>query len=93
MQHAGAADACFVKLRGLPYTADQNQIASFFAPLQILGMQVALNNSGQPSGFGFVQFRSADDVTSALSRSGQVMGSRYVEVFRSTRMEMEQVVG
>jgi len=92
-QGAGAADACFVKLRGLPYSADQHQIGAFFQPLLILGMQVALNNSGQPSGFGFVQFRSAEDVATALSRSGNVMGSRYVEVFRSTRMEMEQVVG
>jgi hypothetical protein len=92
-QNAGAADACFVKLRGLPYSADQHQIGAFFQPLLVLGMQVALNNSGQPSGFGFVQFRSAEDVATALSRSGNVMGSRYVEVFRSTRMEMEQVVG
>ena len=38
-QHAGAADACFVKLRGLPYSADQHQIGGFFQPLQILGMQ------------------------------------------------------
>ena len=71
-QNAGAADACFVKLRGLPYSADQHQIGGFFQPLLILGMQVALNNSAQPSGFGFVQFRSAEDVTIALSRSGQV---------------------
>ena len=87
-----ADDATFVKLRGLPYSADQVQIAAFFAPLPIVGLQIALNNSGQPSGFGFVQFRSADDVAVALQRSSQVMGSRYVEVFRSTRGEMEQVV-
>ena len=55
-QNAGAADACFVKLRGLPYSADQHQIGAFFQPLLVLGMQVALNNSGQPSGFNSITF-------------------------------------
>ncbi len=81
-QNAGAADACFVKLRGLPYSADQHQIGGFFQPLLILGMQVALNNSAQPSGFGFVQFRSAEDVTTALSRSGQVISICICNTYR-----------
>ena len=44
------------------------------------------------SGFwaGFVQFRSPDDAAAALQRSNQVLGSRYVEVFRCSRSEMEQ---
>ena len=92
-QTGHADDQLFVKLRGLPYSAVENQIAQFFQPLQVVAVQLAYNANGQPSGFGFVQFRSAEDVATALSRSGNVMGSRYVEVFRSTRMEMEQVAG
>jgi len=85
-----SADAHFVKLRGLPYQATENQIAGFFQPLQVVAVQIAFNSNAQPSGFGFVQFRTPDDVASALSRSNQVLGSRYVEVFRCTRAEMEQ---
>jgi len=84
------ADAHFVKLRGLPYQATEQQIAGFFQPLQVVAVQIAFNSNAQPSGFGFVQFRTPDDVTAALARSNQVLGSRYVEVFRCTRAEMEQ---
>lgn len=85
-----AADAHFVKLRGLPYQATEQQIAGFFQPLQVVAVQIAFNASGQPSGFGFVQFRTPDDASAALARSNQVLGSRYVEVFRCSRAEMEQ---
>ena len=85
-----AVDAHFVKLRGLPFQANEQQIAGFFQPLQVVAVQIAFNGSAQPSGFGFVQFRSPDDAGVALQRSNQVLGSRYVEVFRCTRAEMEQ---
>ena len=95
--NSAIADQHFVKLRGLPYSATEQQIAQFFGPsqseprpLQVVAVQVAFKETGQPSGFGFVQFRTPDDATSALTRSGQVLGSRYVEVFRTTRAEMEQ---
>ena len=89
-QHAQLqAASCFVKLRGLPYSADQAAINAFFAPLRVVALQVALNSSGQPSGFGFVQFSSCEDTTAALGRSKERMGTRYVEVFRSTCGEME----
>ena len=78
------------RMRGLPYSADQAAINAFFAPLRVVALQVALNSSGQPSGFGFVQFRTPDDASAALQRSNQVLGSRYVEVFRCSRAEMEQ---
>ena len=89
-QHAQLqAASCFVKLRGLPYSADQAAINAFFAPLRVVALQVALNSSGQPSGFGFVQFSSSEDTTAALGRSKERMGTRYVEGFRSTCGEME----
>ena len=84
------ADAHFVKLRGLPYQANEQQIAGFFQPLHVVAVQIAFNQSGQPSGFGFVQFRAPEDASASLARSNQVLGSRYVEVFRCTRAEMEQ---
>ena len=85
-----AADQLFVKLRGLPYSATDQQIAQFFAPLQVIAVQVAFNQQSQPSGFGFVQFRTPEDAATAGQRSNQVLGSRYVEVFRCSRAEMEQ---
>ena len=37
-----------------------------------------------------MQFRTPEDAGQAGQRSNQVLGSRYVEVFRCTRLEMEQ---
>lgn len=85
------SDSEFVKLRGLPYSVQEHEIISFFQPLPVIAVQVAYNQSGQPSGFGFVQFRSSEDANAALGRSNQVLGSRYVEIFRCTRVDMEQV--
>jgi RNA recognition motif-containing protein len=85
------SDSEFVKLRGLPYSVQEHEIIAFFQPLPVVAVQVAYNQSGQPSGFGFVQFRSAEDANVALGRSNQVLGSRYVEIFRCTRLDMEQV--
>lgn len=85
-----SADAHFVKLRGLPYQSTEQQIAGFLHPLQVVAVQIAFNANGQPSGFGFVQLRTPDDASAALTRSNQVLGSRYVEVFRCSRSEMEQ---
>merc|ERR1712087_1004835 len=90
VMQSAVSDACFCKLRGLPYQATDQQIMGFFSPLQIVAVQIALNNNGQPSGFGFVQFRTAEDALAALQRSNQVLGSRYVEVFRCSRSDMEQ---
>ena len=81
-----------MKLRGLPYSVVDHEIAAFFTPLPPVAILVALNQQGQPSGFGFVQFRSTEDATASLARSNQVLGSRYVEVFRCTRADMEQAL-
>lgn len=80
----------FVKLRGLPYTATEQQIAAFFHPMSVVAVQIAFNQQAQPSGFGFVQFRTAEDATASLTRSNQVLGSRYVEIFRCSRADMEK---
>lgn len=85
------SDSHFIKLRGLPYSVQEHEIAAFFQPLPVVAVQVAYNQNGQPSGFGFVQFRTVEDANVALTRSNQVLGSRYVEIFRCTRADMEQV--
>ena len=87
---SSTADAHFVKLRGLPYQINEQQISAFFQPLFVVAVQIAFNPSRQPSGFGYVQFRTPEDTTQALHRTNQVLGSRYVEIFRCTRAEMEQ---
>jgi len=44
---------------------------------------------GRPSGECFIEFKYAQGLESALARNRQMMGTRYIEIFRSSKMEME----
>jgi RNA recognition motif-containing protein len=63
-------DARVVKMRGLPWEVTPEDIARFFATLDIApeGVSIALNFDGRPTGDGFVCFASADHATLALQR-------------------------
>ena len=42
---------------------------------------------GRPSGVAFVEFASAEEAKAAMIRDRQSMGTRYVELFPSSREE------
>jgi RNA recognition motif-containing protein len=75
-----------VRVRGLPFTCDEGDIADFFHGLNIAhqGIHLILNESNDRStGEALVEFASEEDVELALKRHRQMIGKRYIEVFRS----------
>uniref|UniRef100_A0A0N5AV42 RRM domain-containing protein n=1 Tax=Syphacia muris TaxID=451379 RepID=A0A0N5AV42_9BILA len=78
-----------VRLRGLPFETNKEDIREFFEGLDIEDIVIDLLAGGRPSGEAFVQFSSKDHAEKALERNKSYMGSRYVEVFRSSGDEME----
>ena len=46
---------------------------------------------GRATGDAFVLFASDDDVTNALTKHKQCIGTRYIELFKSTTAEVLQV--
>ena len=46
---------------------------------------------GRATGDAFVLFASDDDVTNALTKHKQCIGTRYIELFKSTAAEVLQV--
>lgn len=46
---------------------------------------------GRPAGDAFVLFESEDVTAKALQKHRQCIGSRYIELFRSTNAEVQQV--
>ena len=46
---------------------------------------------GRPAGEAFCEFSSAEDLSTAMQKHRQSMGSRYIELFESTPQEMMQV--
>ena len=83
-----------LKMRGLPFSATKDDIVSFFddaalsaAPLVHDSIHIVTSLDGRPSGVAFVEFASAEEAKAAMIRDRQSMGTRYVELFPSSREE------
>lgn len=83
-----------VRMRGLPFSASADQVARFFDGIEIAGsksnggIHIVQNQDGHPIGEAFVEFASEDALNKALQRHKQMMGKRYIELFRSSLSEM-----
>jgi hypothetical protein len=91
---AGGSDF-FIKIRGLPFTAREQDVVAFFAKASVAptGVSLVYNARDQPNGECYVELSSADEVSRALMLHRDSIGHRYVELFRSTRMEAMQALG
>jgi len=81
----------YLRLRGLPYSATQADVAEFFQDYGVSTAQVIMGQegaTGRASGEAWVQFASEE--IAAQARAGkdrQMIGTRYIEVFPSTAHE------
>ncbi|XP_058793021.1 RNA-binding protein fusilli isoform X2 [Phymastichus coffea] len=89
-----------VRMRGLPYDCTAKQVLEFFVsgqkPCQVLdgeeGVLFVKKADGRATGDAFVLFAKEDDAAKALSKHRDCIGSRYIELFRSTTAEVQQVL-
>ncbi|XP_063542579.1 RNA-binding protein fusilli isoform X2 [Cydia strobilella] len=89
-----------VRMRGLPYDATPAQVLDFFStgddPVQVLdgaeGVLFVRRADGRATGDAFVLFSKEEDSPKALSRHRKLIGQRYIELFRSTTAEVQQVL-
>ncbi|KAH1001148.1 hypothetical protein HUJ04_013400 [Dendroctonus ponderosae] len=92
--------AVIVRMRGLPYDCSAQQVLDFFAagenPCNVMdgveGVLFVRRPDGRATGDAFVLFAEEEDAPSALSKHREVIGSRYIELFRSTTAEVQQVL-
>ena len=84
-----------VRIRGLPFSANEAMIAEFFNDVRIprQGVHMVLNLQDRPTGEAFVEVMSEDDVQQALAHNGGALGHRYIEVFRSSIADMNRLGG
>jgi heterogeneous nuclear ribonucleoprotein F/H len=83
-----------LKMRGLPFSATKDDIISFFddeslgvPPLVHDSIHIVTSLDGRPSGVAFAEFASPEDAKAAMRKDRSSMGSRYVELFASSREE------
>ncbi|KAM3724767.1 Heterogeneous nuclear ribonucleoprotein [Dirofilaria immitis] len=79
-----------VRLRGIPFSATNEDVKEFFSGLEVADVVIDKELGGRPSGEAFVRFASKQHAEMALERNRNNMGSRYVEVFRSSGDELEK---
>ncbi|CAI4227152.1 unnamed protein product [Auanema sp. JU1783] len=72
-----------VRLRGLPYTSNIQDIREFLNGLDCEEVVIG-RTGGRPSGEAFVRLASKEQATKALEYNKNRMGTRYIEIFRTT---------
>ncbi|CAI5536829.1 unnamed protein product [Closterium sp. Naga37s-1] len=84
VEHTGV-----LKLRGIPYSATKQDIVAFFDgfPLSESSVHIVVGADGRSTGEAFAEFASPGDAAAAMGRDRSRMGTRYVELFASSREE------
>ncbi|XP_008321263.1 epithelial splicing regulatory protein 1 isoform X3 [Cynoglossus semilaevis] len=96
-------DQIIVRMRGLPFTATHEQVLSFFSPEDGLkdmcpvsggkdGILFVHYPDGRPTGDAFVLFACEEHAQCALKKHKEILGKRYIELFKSTAAEVQQVL-
>lgn len=86
-----------IRMRGLPFDATINDIVSFFGESPKVyqgeeGVMLVSHPDGSSTGDAFVLFETEPEGQLALKKHRENIGKRYVELFRSTRAELQQVL-
>ncbi|PAV75633.1 hypothetical protein WR25_07969 isoform B [Diploscapter pachys] len=78
-----------VRLRGLPYSATEDEVKKFFEGLDLVAVKIPRNSTGRSTGEAYVRFATGKDGANALTYNKKSIGNRYIEVFRSSQEEFE----
>uniref|UniRef100_A0A4W6CBP0 Epithelial splicing regulatory protein 1 n=1 Tax=Lates calcarifer TaxID=8187 RepID=A0A4W6CBP0_LATCA len=96
-------DQIIVRMRGLPFSATHEQVLAFFSPGDGLkemcpvsggkdGILFVHYPDGRPTGDAFVLFACEEHAQCALRKHKEILGRRYIELFKSTAAEVQQVL-
>lgn len=85
-----------IRMRGLPFTATPQDVLTFLGPESPVtdsneGLLFVKYPDGRPTGDAFVLFSCEEYAQNALKKHKQILGKRYIELFRSTAAEVQQV--
>jgi len=84
-----------LKLRGLPYSATEQEIVNFLEiPAEhMVQVDIPNNAEGRPSGNAFVVCNDQGSAENALNKNKQCMpgSTRYIEIFKSNEGEMNAI--
>jgi len=80
-------------LRGLPYSATEDDIRSFFGDsIEILSVHLTKDHLGRASGQGFVELKTKEDIQKALKKDKDYIKNRYIELFESSQGDLDKAL-
>ncbi|CAM6127029.1 unnamed protein product [Calypogeia fissa] len=85
VEHTGV-----LKLRGLPFSASKRDIIDFFREYGELtedNVHIMTLANGRASGEAFVEFATPSEAKAAMNKDKMILGTRYVDLFPSSREE------
>ncbi|XP_053460847.1 epithelial splicing regulatory protein 2 isoform X5 [Nycticebus coucang] len=90
-------DQVILRLRGLPFSAGPPDVLGFLGPECPVtggaeGLLFVRHPDGRPTGDAFALFACEELAQAALRRHKGMLGKRYIEIFRSTAAEVQQVL-
>ncbi|TKR93801.1 hypothetical protein L596_008193 [Steinernema carpocapsae] len=99
MNFVNRSAGMIIRMRGLPYDCTEAEIREFFRSeespaVEVIDQGILFVNKadGRPSGDAFVLFADEESGSKALQKDRCKIGNRYIELFRSTQAEVQQVV-
>ncbi|GBF91297.1 heterogeneous nuclear ribonucleoprotein H3 [Raphidocelis subcapitata] len=92
--HAVREESNVLRLRGLPFSAGKDDIIAWFADIAVTppteeGVHI-ITDYGRPTGVALVEFATPQEAQAAMAKDKQIMGTRYIEVFMSSRDELQR---
>jgi len=87
-----------IRMRGLPFSATEMEVAEWFSSVaDPFHVSIEYNKEGKPSGEANVHFRTAQEAKNAMSKNKQNMAHRYIELFEvnpsSGECDFQQPIG
>jgi len=83
----------FARLRGLPYEVTKQEIAQFFAGIEIApyGITITMDQDGRPSGEAYIEFASLEAREQAMVKNKEKIRHRYIEIFKCSKHDVKYV--
>merc|ERR1719209_1617320 len=93
MGFGSAQNDVFARLRGLPYEVTKQEIAQFFAGIEIApyGITITMDQDGRPSGEAYIEFASLEAREQAMEKNKEKIRHRYIEIFKCTKQDVKYV--
>ncbi|XP_049326781.1 G-rich sequence factor 1 isoform X3 [Astyanax mexicanus] len=95
-QETDTKEVFVIRVKGLPWSCLAEDLVKYFSECQIRGgengIHLMYNEVGEPNGEALIELEDEEDLSKAMERHGQYIGSRYIEVYKVTNQDAEAIM-